>query len=151
MSRFSHIDILVELVDLSREVMAEISHELQYYQASVYKTETADRINLRIAQLRLVAEVIGGTNLQEPFADHDAMAAAGVMNYVPGQCSFSVRVTRLMKSLDEQLQSISRRLATSRDEIAGIADLPRKVQDRRRELLSLCRHGSRQQVFFQTI
>ena len=151
MSRFSHIDILVELVDLSHEVMAEISHELQYYQASVYKNETAERINIRIAQLRLIADVIGNANLKEPFADHDAMAAAGVMHYVPGQCSFSVRVTRLLKSLDEQLQAISQGLNTSRDEITGIRDLPRKVQDNRRELLSLCRHGSRQQVFFQAI
>ncbi len=150
MSRFGHADILLELVDLCREISGEIEHQLGYYRASVYKQETSGIIKKKIEHLRLVANLIGCDHLAEIFHDHDAVIAAGALHYVPGECSFSARTTGLLKSMNDQLESLTKQHGAAHDNAAPTA-LARKVQQHRNQLLSLCRHGSRQWSFFQTV
>lgn len=151
MSRFSHIDILVELTELCQEIMAEIAQQLIYYRASVYKQEMGQQLEPKLGQLRTVAEMIGDRMILEPFHDYDAMANANPMNYVPGECSLSVRVSCLLKGLEDQLGALNHRLHTQRDGFDAARDLPKTVQRRRKELMAICRQGSRHHLFFQTL
>lgn len=149
MSRFGHADILLELVDLCREISGEIDHQLNYYRASVYKQETATVIKKKIEHLRLVSNLIGDDHLSEIFHDHDAVVAAGALNYIPGECSFSARTTGLLKNMLDHLDALTRLHGNSHTRVP--TPLAKKVQQHRSQLLSLCRHGSRQWSFFQTV
>ncbi len=148
MPRLRHADILIELSELCHEIMNDIRQQLVYYRASVYKDETSRMIKQKIDQLRLVVGLFCDDILKEPFRDHDAMAEAGVMNYIPGECSFSTRVTCLLAALQEPLSEFSRPSVTRFDENQKFT---LNVQKYRTELLSICRHGSRQWTFFRSM
>lgn len=150
MSRFGHTDILLELVDLCREIAGEIEQQLTYYRASVYKNETATIVKKKVEHLRLVTQLIGHDMLTEVFSDHDAVAAAGALHYVPGECSFSARTTCLTQSMMQQLDCLAQ-AATNTHANGAPTALAHNVQKHRSQLLSLCRHGSRQWSFFQTV
>lgn len=147
MARLRHVEICVELSDLCHDVMNEIRQQLAYYRASVYKDETAGVIRDKVEQLRLIAGLMADQLVLEPLHDYDAMAQAGVMNYVPGECSFSRRVTGLLASLDEQLSATIRRAANK----GPGDDITKSIHRHKRELLKACRHGSRHWSFFQSI
>lgn len=146
MSR-DRMDIVVELVELSREIMADIKHQLNYYRASVYKHETADQIRDLIDHLRTIAALMGSELLIEPFRDYDATVANGNMKIIPGECVFSARVTSLLGSVDEQLDPFVAQVASSADG----SDLKGSVQKNRHKLLKMCRQGTRQWSFFRTL
>lgn len=155
MSRFRPSDILLELIDLSGERMDELRQQLVYYRASVYKDETSSQINEKIDQLRLICGFLADDTIQESFKDYEAMAKGGPMHYVPGECSFSRRVTTLLANLGDALMKLGRQVA-SRDvaptnESAEADDLAKSVREHRNALLALCRHGSRQWAFFQSL
>ncbi len=148
MTRLSPLDLVIELSELCRDIVSEVRHQLNYYRASVYKDETSRHITHRVEKLRLVANLMNDETLVEAFRDHDAEKAMGVAAYVPGECSFSTRTTRLLQTIEKhsgvlidqahhrQLNFVSKSLA-------------RDVQKHRRELLQICKHGSRQWAFFQ--
>lgn len=155
MSRFRPSDILLELIDLSGERMDELRQQLVYYRASVYKDETSSQIHEKIEQLRLICGFLGDDTIQESFKDYEVMATLGVMNYVPGECSFSRRVTTLLANLGDALMKLGKKVA-SRDvaptnEVTVTDDLAKAVREHRNALLALCRHGSRQWTFFQSL
>jgi hypothetical protein len=147
MSRTNQVDILVELMELSREVMADIMHQLNYYRASVYKNETAQVIKDRISNLRLIVSLVDGDILLEPFEDYDATVSNGNIKAVPGECVFSGRVTTLLNSLSEQLEKFS----APDQKSLGNKSFATEVHKHRRQILSLCRHGSRQWSFFSSL
>lgn len=155
MSRFRHTDILVELIDLTHEGMHEIRTQLSYYRASVYKGETAALIEARIEQLRFIGGLFGDDNLDEAFKDFDAVRLASIgacgMNYVPGDCSFSRRVTMLLGTLDRDLTRLHQ-VAFSRDGqhelVQAFTDGVKKARER---ILTICRAGSRPWSFFSAL
>ncbi|MGE0174269.1 MAG: hypothetical protein AB7T49_15840 [Oligoflexales bacterium] len=149
MSRTSQVDILVELIELSREVMADIIHQLNYYRASVYKAETAQAIKDRISNLRLIVSLIDNDFLIEPFHDYDATVSNGNIKAVPGECIFSGRVTSLVNSLAEHLERYAAPEQSKKS--LNNKSFANEVHKHRRQILSLCRHGSRQWSFFSSI
>lgn len=150
MSRLRHMDIIVELVELCQDIMNDIRQQLSYYRASVYKDETAEGIQKKVEQLRLVTDLIGDDMVQEPMKDYDAMADQGGIQTPPGECSFSARVTCLLQSLDSHLGEVRSRITNQGLQTVG-QELTRTVQKHRNQLLSLCRYGSRQWAFFQSL
>ncbi len=138
------------MIDLCQERMTEVRQQLVYYRASVYKTETSRQIADRIDQLRLVGDIFGDVMVQEAFQDYEAMASAGAMTYVPGECSFSTRVTSLLSSLDRQLNRLNVQLA-NRSLPVSEEVLADAVVKHRTQLLALCHQGSRQWTFFQSL
>jgi hypothetical protein len=150
MARTQNLDIIIEILELTDELIKEIRQDLLYFRASVYKSETAPIITQKIQKLRVIAEVFPDRTLEEAFLDFDAELANAATLYVPGECSFTARTTRLLNSLDAlvmrnrtpggsiRLQSI--------DESDGLA---KKIRMKRSELLSACQHGSRRWNFFQ--
>jgi hypothetical protein len=154
MSGFRHADIFVELNELCHDLMNDIRQQLAYYRVSVYKTETGAIITKKIEQLRLVTSLFADPELSEPIKDYDAMVAAGISAYVPGECSLSNRVTCLLQSLEGHLEQFTSQLRTGTPETLQLVpprELAKSVQKHRRQLLALCRHGSRQWAFFQSL
>lgn len=150
MSRFRHTDILLEMIELCQERMTEVRQQLGYYRASVYKAEMAGQISSNIGQLRTVAEIFGDVMVQESFKDYEAMASMGIASYMPGECSLSQRVTSLLASLETQLSRLSVQIAARSLPLTEQA-LASAVAKHRNQLLALCRQGSRQWAFFQSL
>ena len=150
MNRFSHADILAELVDLGKDLTAAMRQELVYYRASVYKDETAERIRAQVQNLRMITDIANDPILIDAFGDHDEMLALGAQLYIPGECVFSKRTTQLLSALDIRFMAMERRLSQDRESLTQ-KGLREKVQYKRREILSMCRHGSRHWSFFQTL
>lgn len=148
MPHFRQTDILIELVELCREQMTQVRQQLTYYRASVYKTEMAATINGDIGQLQLVGKLLADDALLESFSDYEAMAKD--QQFVPGECSFSRRVSLLLGSIDSHLARLGRELPSR--PLAGDEDaFAEAVRSRRGELLALCRFGSRQWAFFEAL
>jgi hypothetical protein len=137
------------MIELCQDLMTEIRQQLAYYRASVYKDETRAAIDTRIDQLRLVAELFGDEGPGEAFKDYEAMAKAGAMHYVPGECSLSKRIGTLLASLDSDLSRLSAH-HSSGDPFSG-KEFETAVRKHRSQLLAACRHGSRQWAFFQML
>jgi hypothetical protein len=151
MSRLRHTDILVELIDLCQERTIEVRQLLAYYRASVYKGEMAGQINDKIDQLRLLSGLFGDLLLQETFKDYEELAKEGAVPTVPGECSFSRRVAMLSSSLDGHFERLGRQLANRSLLPAAEAELADTVRKHRTQLMAICRHGSRQWTFFQSL
>ncbi len=148
MMHFNQLDLVIELSELCRDIVSEVRHQLNYYRASVYKHETSRHISHRIEKLRLVAKLMNDEVLLEGFRDHDAEREMGVAAYVPGECSFSTRTTRLLQCIEKHCEIIIDQ-ANHRQLNHVSKSLARDVQKHRRELLQICKHGSRQWAFFQ--
>jgi len=151
MSRQRPADIYLELVELCGEFAGEIRQQLSYYRASVYKQETAINLRSKIDQLRLLADLFGDETVSEPLHDYDAMAALGASVCAPGECSFSWRVSVLVNSLEKNLVQAHSRAAIHDAVLTLAQDFAQTVRRRRRELLALCRHGSRTWALFQNL
>jgi hypothetical protein len=151
MSKLCHLDVLAELHELCQDIIQGIRNELRYYRASVYKEESAKHINRRIEQLRFIVDVIDDEMVREPFQDFEAEAKAGIAYYVPGECPFFGRVTRLLSNLEEQLSVLEDHVAQSRASLQNDSNLTRAVKKHRRQLLGMCRQGSRPWCFFQAV
>jgi hypothetical protein len=151
MSRLRLTDILCELVELSQDRVQEVRQQLVYYRASVYKAETLTQIMSKIDQMRLLSELLCDDALSEAFKDFDAMGHEGVLAVSHGECSFSTRVTRLLADaglgLDRLRNQIVARGAAATDDQA----FTEALRKHRTELLALCRQGSRQWAFFQSL
>jgi hypothetical protein len=155
MSRFRHTDILVELIDLSHDRMNEIRSQLGYYRASVYKHETANQIEERIDHLRFISTLFGDDAVTEAFDDFDAVKLANLgasgMDYVPGDCSFSRRVTMLLATLDRDLGRLQRATFNQEHLHETAVAFTEGVKKARNQILALCRAGSRQWSFFSAL
>jgi hypothetical protein len=140
-----HQDILLELVELCQETIAEVRQQLVYYRASVYKQETSVNLNTKIDHLRLLASFFADDQIDEVLRDYEAMAANPIAYYVPGECSLAQRVTSLLQGLERQLAGA----AMKQQQITQ--DLSQTLKRHRSQLLALCKHGSRQYNLFQNL
>lgn len=149
MSRYDRRDIMMELIELSRDIKAEIMLQLNYYRASVYKSETAALVENKIEQLHLVASLIGDDELQDSFRDYETTKRNGLLTASPGECLLSLRTMNLLQATDKIFADLILRHAASHTLEAE--QFSRNVQKHRRQLLSLCHEGSRQWAFFSTL
>lgn len=141
MVRYRVCDVMVELAELSMDLVGELRHQLQYYRASAYKHESSRALLSRVDQLRLLFELLGDEIFQEMMADYDALAAAGAQSAAPGECALALRINRLIAEASPALQEYQRRVSQKRSALSD--DFLRHVQTNRRSLLSVCRQGSR--------
>ncbi|WP_141735351.1 hypothetical protein [Oligoflexus tunisiensis] len=149
MSRYDRRDIMMELIELSRDIKAEIMQQLNYYRASVYKSETAAMVEGKIEQLQLVADLLGDDELQDAFRDYEAMKRGGLTMATPGECLLSLRTMNLMQATDRIFADLINRHPEQSPQ--DTLQFSRNIQRHRRQLLSLCRQGSRQWAFFSTL
>ncbi len=149
MSRYDRRDIMMELIELSRDMKTEIMQQLNYYRASVYKNETAAIVERKIEQLQLIADLIGDDELLDAFRDYEATKRGGLMMAAPGECLLSLRVMNLMTATDRIFAGLINRHPASNPQ--DTLQFSRNIQKHRRQLLSLCRQGSRQWSFFSTL
>jgi hypothetical protein len=150
MNRLNQLDVVIELGELCRDLVSEIRYQLNYYRASVYKSETAKHISYRVEKLRLVAKLMMDDTLLDAFQDHDAERELGPQACVSGECSFSSRTTRLLATIEKHAEILIDQ-ANHRQLKYVSKDFGRNLLWYRRELLALCKQGSRQWAFFQGI
>ncbi|MDA9951085.1 hypothetical protein N9D31_00795 [Oligoflexaceae bacterium] len=151
MARVNYHDVLHEMIELSTEVMREIRHQLFYYNASVYKNDLAYNIKRKVENLRLVIELSGQDELIEFFRDHDAMLNSGHFQEAPGECAFAARTTILVSGLDAAIKEFDALLKSKNRVRVDTRDLSKKLYRHRRDLIAICKHGSRHRAFFQSI
>ena len=149
MAAFNGRDILFELIELLMELIQDVQQELVYYRASVYKSESAKTINKKISQLKLVGKLTGIDAIYDSFCDFEATEINGNQVTIPGECSFSTRVVRLLADLTVHYQETVNQIQETRS--LTNPDMTRQVKRHRKQLLSICRQGSRHWSFFQTI
>jgi hypothetical protein len=149
MSRYDRRDIMMELIELSRDIKTEIVQQLNYYRASVYKNETAAIVERKIEQLQLVADLIGDDELQDAFRDYEAMKRGGLTMAPPGECLLSLRTMNLLAATDRIFADLINRHPVNNPQ--ETLQFSRNIQKHRHRLLSLCRQGSRQWSFFSTL
>ena len=141
MAQIRYGDVVVELAERCEEIRAELHQHLLFYRASVYKTESAAEINLRVNQLRLLTSILGNDLLQECIADFDAMAQLSAQSAAPGECPLTARVARLTSSMTPILKEIQRRNANKNGAVRD--EMLRVLVENRRALLRHCRPGTR--------
>ncbi len=146
MSRYDYSDIMMELIELCRELKSDILQQLNYYRASVYKTETGKVIERKIEQMRIVANLIGAELLTDAFHDYEEMKKSGPLLVAPGECVLSVRVMNLLQACEKIFEDLT--LDRQQRQGGDRQQFARNVQKHRRELLSMCRQGTRQWAFF---
>ena len=147
MPRYDRSDILMELIELCRDLKSDILQQLNYYRASVYKSETAQQIEARVAQLHDIADMMGSETIREAFRDYEEMKLHGGQHAMPGECLLSKRLSRLFQSLEAGFDD---ELLASK-QLQDSVQLSRSIQKNRHRLLTACRQGSRQWAFFSAI
>jgi hypothetical protein len=151
MNRFSHFDVIVELVDLGVELVSDVRQQLAYYRASVYKDETAIQLRERVEHLRCLAALMNEEMFMEPFRDHDAMAARGALEYIPGECTLSTRTSRLLGAMEDQFQNLAARVKDERLPEQYGKSFTMNLKKHRHEIMAMCKYGSRHWSFFQSL
>ena len=136
-------DIAFELLELCEALLVNIEQQLLYYRASVYKDETARDIDADIVRLQNVLEMFNSDVLLEVLADYRALQLHD-LKLAPGECSFSRKVSLLVVAVREQLRLCPHSVHPE-------IDLRRQIQNKRQQLLALCRQGSRQWSFFRSL
>ena len=97
---------ILEVIEAALDLLDEINQELCYYRASVYKTESAIIINAKIKKLESVCLFIKNDELIDYFSDFRATIPSGNSTISPGECTFSLRVGKLMTSLRESINDM---------------------------------------------
>lgn len=141
MTRVRYSDLVLELVDVSRELKNDLVHRLRYYRASAYKQDTAKSINERVAQLRAIFQVLADDDLNEAMADHDAILEQGPQMLATGDCTVTARVNILISEMEPALAALVRRFGQSQSVVRE--ETVKTLQRHRQTLLAVCREGSR--------
>lgn len=151
MSRFDRYDVIVELIELCSEIRQDILLQLNYYRASVYKDETAAIINKKIDELKMVVALLKQEEILDLFRDFEASRNNGNFALTPGECLLSHRISNLFQQLDQAFQEFLANCQKNKNNFPDSFQFAKNIQRHRRQLLALCRHGSRQWSFFHTI
>lgn len=152
MKHSKDLDLMVELIELCQNIVSELRQELAYFRASVYKNEAATRIRERMDSLRLMCEMLGSDSLLEGFRDYDAELKNAHKNIYPGECSFSARVTRLITTLEPELNQILKNSANNAQIREQAPSLFReRLNHNKNRILANCQPGSRSWHFFQLV
>jgi hypothetical protein len=141
-------DVVLELVELCKEIAHEVEQQLSYYRASVYKQETAPQVLSKVEQLRLISKLIAYTQIDEAFEDFDSSMKLGSHSLPPGECVLSQRIYQLLRGLETEYNLLIS-LSYSKQLELDHKVLSKKIRSQRRKLLSTCKQGSRQWNLFQ--
>lgn len=151
MLRFDRIDIILELLELSQELHADIIQQLNYYRASVYKGETAKIIDQKIDQLKTITSLINDEDSLDFFNDFEATKQHGNVAIAPGECLFTRRVTQLLNHLAESNLCLKNAINDQQLRERIDPSFTKRVKQQKRKLLQICKQGSRRWSFFQTV
>ncbi len=141
MARIRHGDLVLELVDVCRDIRADLQRRLAYYRASAYKHESVKQINARVDHLRAIFQILADEELDDAMADHDAVMEGGGNGLFAGDCSVTTRISMLLSGMEPALSSLVRRFSQSQSAIR-----PETVQvllRHKQTLLHVCVEGSR--------
>ena len=145
MSRFDNYDIALELIELCRELQSGIIQDLNYYRASVYKSETGLGIDRKLEQLKMVVALFDCDETLDYFLDFEASRGNGNVALAPGECLLTWRISNLFKGLEISYSNIG-----SSKEPKLASNFQNKVLQKRKRLASLCPAGSRKRSCFET-
>lgn len=148
MQKYDSRYVATELIELFRDVANEIRLQLEYYRASVYKNESADIIRTKIAQLKIIGQVLCSAALIECFLDYEATVINGNQRVSPGECLFSSRISALLSTLTQIISEFESKPAHQNIVDVSPKEFAKLVQRHRRQLLSMCRQGSDHWSFF---
>lgn len=151
MQRFDKYDIVMEFVELYGEIKDDIIQQLNYYKASVYKSETAKMINSKINQLKTLVELINETEALDLFNDFEETKSNGNIKIEQGECLLTLRVMNLLIQLDKNFDALAATLQNDTYKGGDSPDFTKQIQRNKRKVLSLCKHGTRQWSFFRTL
>jgi hypothetical protein len=134
-------DLVLELVELCRDIRSDLTSTLAYYRASAYKRELADKIKVKVDHLRAVFQILGDDELSDAMADYDALLE-GVGNIAQANdCAVTARLNVLFAGMDPALTALVRRFSQSqsivRPETVNI------MRRHRQTLMGVCKEGSR--------
>ncbi|MFK7873423.1 MAG: hypothetical protein AB8C84_09725 [Oligoflexales bacterium] len=145
MSNCHASDTIRELASLAHEIALDIRQHLNYYRASVYKHEAASLIREKIDSLRSLVDLIPDEAIHEPLRDYDSEQQSSTQ-LTPGETLFTMQVSRLLNSLEQQLQYAMEKSQDSAQNINLDILIKEKIK-----ILSLCRQGSHPWQFFKNL
>ena len=151
MQRFDKYDIVMEFVELYGEIKDDIIQQLSYYKASVYKSETAKTINVKINQLKTLVELMNEAEALDLFNDFEETKTNGNIKIEQGECLLTLRVMNLLMALDNSFDELAAMLQTNVYKGDESSDFTKQIQRHKRKVLSLCKYGTRQWSFFRTL
>ncbi|MBI2602235.1 MAG: hypothetical protein HYW48_04190 [Deltaproteobacteria bacterium] len=105
MKSLTKTSVISELLVTSQEMMLELTQQLAYFRASVYKNELATTLREKIETLRVTVHALEDSSLRECFLDYDAEVKEAVPG-PPGECSFSSRIARLLANLSATMKTL---------------------------------------------
>jgi hypothetical protein len=134
-------DLVLELVEVCRDIGTDLHKHLSYYRVSAYKVETLKLINVRVDQLRAIFQILGDSDLDDAMADHDAVVDLGGNGLFAGDCSVSSRVGLLLSGMGPALSALVRRFARSQSAVRP--ETFETLLRHKQTLLHVCPEGSR--------
>lgn len=150
MSNLQYIDAHLELTDLARELLIEIRGELRYYRASVYKDESSIKINDKLNEVHFLLTILNDEMSLEAYYDYEATKERAHLDYIPGECPFSARVTNFVTNLDLALDEIQGRLAKSSNEPES-QHIITGLRKHKKQILKMCQKTRKQWPIIQKI
>ncbi len=141
MTRYRTGEVMAELSDLVLELIEEVKTVLVYHRASIYKQETTTKISKYIDSIKSVVVVMDDDTVSEVFADFEAISENCGQNLSPGECKQSWQVSRLVSDLVPAVGEYRKRIQRKMGPIAN--EQLQALMENRRNLLSVCRKGSR--------
>jgi hypothetical protein len=139
-------DVVIEIAELFKALVADSRSQLEYYHVSVYKSDTAKNIEHKIVKMKSLAKLFQDTLMEEAFMDYEAMKDKAIA--YPGECAFTQRTSRLLESIEERSKAL---IAAAHERKIDVKLSPKDLKRRQREILALCTEGSRQWAFFQRL
>jgi hypothetical protein len=149
MSGYKTADILWELAEFANELLHESRQILNYHRASVYKDESSIALQKNSSQIRVIFNILGDDMLQEIFSDIDVFTLAEVQKGPPGESLLTLRLGHLIREGLPAIEMFQKRIIKDRRSL----DQNRidALIERRRELLSVCKQGSRSWELLKSI
>ncbi len=155
MSYFRQLDILVELIDLCQDIIADLRQKLCFYRASVYKNENHNQIRASIEDLAMVLKILGDkdlmgfwatfhSNFQDPPPD-------GVQHLPPGESHFSFQLGIFLCGIDQALNDYYHQITAKTDQGTEWLEMLDMIRFNRQSLLALCKNNSKQYQIFQSL
>lgn len=148
MTRIRQLDILVELIELCLEMVADIHLQITYYRASVYKHETRIIIDDKVARLKMISNLFSDVLLQEPFRDYEIKAIYDGPLCPPGECSYSTRVYQLIQDVKSSIGEFEILVNAKAESLGTSEEFIGTIKGYRQQILNICRRGSKGYDFF---
>jgi hypothetical protein len=155
MSYFRQLDILVELIDLCQDIIADLRQKLSFYRASVYKIENHNQIRASVEDLAVVLKILGDKDLSQfwsSFHSHfKETPPEGEQRLPPGESHFSFQLGIFLCGIDQALSDYYHQITTKTDHGTEWLEMLDMIRFNRQTLLALCKNNSKQYHFLQSL